>query len=158
MRVFSLRVLALVSPSFHVSFFNQECLLFECCGPWARGNVIYISLPIGSMLVPLPGGRSAAVNWSRGTVRRATLGSSRCCKYRARWEGGLGFAEASAPLAFVSVRIRLSSCLIRWLSNASSTLRSFGCSPPSIGGGGGLHWGSGSGSGEAQTKYPPNTS
>ena len=28
--------------------------------------------------------------------------------------GGLGFAAAPAPLAFVSVRFRLSSCLIRW--------------------------------------------
>ena len=30
------------------------------------------------MLVPLPGGRPAAVNWSRGTG----FGT---CKYRARW-------------------------------------------------------------------------
>ena len=78
-------------------------------------------LPIGSMLVPLPGGRPAAVNWYRGTVRQATLGSSKCCKSRfvevlqvSSPVGGLGFAAAPAPLAFVSVRFRLSSCLIRW--------------------------------------------
>ena len=92
-------------------FFNQECLLFGCCGPWARGNITTANWQYAG---PTAGrSDSPAVNWSRGTVRQATLGSSKCCKYRARW-GGLGFAAAPAPLAFVSVRFRLSSCLIRW--------------------------------------------
>ena len=34
-------------------------------------------------------------------------------------------------LRSVSVRFRLSSGLVRWLSSASSALRNFGCSPPS---------------------------
>jgi len=82
LRVFSLRVLALVI-RFRLVFFNQESLLFGRCGPWAQGNYHHRYHQLA--VAPVPGGRPAAVNWSRGTVRQATLGSPKCYKYRARW-------------------------------------------------------------------------
>ena len=95
---------------FRLDFFNQESLLFGCCGPWASGNI-------------------TTANWQYAgpTAGRSSPGSElesrhRASSYSRFFEvlkvsspvGGLGFAAAPAPLAFVSVRFRLSSCLIRW--------------------------------------------
>ena len=95
---------------FRLDFFNQESLLFGCCGPWARGNI-------------------TTANWQYAgpTAGRSFPGSELESRHRASSYsrfvevlqvpspvGGLGFAAAPAPLAFVSVRFRLSSCLIRW--------------------------------------------
>ena len=103
---------ALLSPvlRFRLDFFNQESLLFGCCGPWASGNI-------------------TTANWQYAgpTAGRSSPGSELESRHRASSYsrfvevlqvsspvGGLGFAAAPAPLAFVSVRFRLSSCLIRW--------------------------------------------
>jgi len=93
---------------FSLVFFNQESLLFGCCDPWARGNI-------------------TTANWqyagpaARGTSRGSELESRhRALSYSRFVEvlqvtspvGGLGFAAAPALLASVSVRFRLSSCLL----------------------------------------------
>jgi len=109
--VFSLRVLALVSPRLRLVFFNQVSLLFGCCGPWARGNI-------------------ATTNWQYAgpttgrSSRSSVLESHRTSSYSrfvevlsvpSPVEGlrGSRLRSTPAPLAFVAVRFRLSSCLIR---------------------------------------------
>ena len=62
--------------------------------------------------------------------------------------GDLGSAAAPALVAPISVRFRLSSCLVRRTDECVIYFRDFWCSPPSIGGGDGLHLKSGSGSDE----------
>ena len=104
-----------------VVFFNQESLLFGCCSPWARGDI-------------------TTANWqcSGPTAGRSSCGSEMESRHRTSRHsrfvdvlqvpspvGGLGFAADPAPLAVASVPFRLSSCLVRLLSSASSTIRSF---------------------------------
>ena len=107
---FSLRVLALVIPSFQVSFLQPGKSSLRVLRSMDQGES---PPPTGSMLVPLPGGlfpgselesRHRASSYSR-FIEVLQVPSP---------VGGLGFAAAPAPLAFVSVRFRLSSCLIRW--------------------------------------------
>ena len=80
--VFSLRVLALVIVRFRLVSSARKV---SSLGAAVHGPGGILPLPIGSMLIPLPGGRPTAVNWSRGTVRQAALGSSKCVKYRVLW-------------------------------------------------------------------------
>jgi hypothetical protein len=107
---FSLRALALVSPSFQVSFLQPGKSSLRVLRSMGQGKYHH---------------RQLAVCWSH--CRVVSPGSeleSRCraSSYSRFVEvlqvscpvGGLGFAAAPAPLAFVSVRFRLSSCLIRW--------------------------------------------
>jgi len=109
LRVFSLRVLALVSPSLQVSFSRK---VFSS-GAAVHGPGGISPLSIGSALVPLPGGRPVAVNWSRGAPCVKLLLVHRIAA-STEPGGGLGFAAAPVPLAFVSFRFRLSSRLVRW--------------------------------------------
>ena len=96
-------VLALVSLSFQVSFLNQESLVVLSPGAAVHRPGGISPLPIGSMLVPLPGGRRAAVNWTRGTVRQAALPSVR--RGAASTEPGGGSRLRSSSGAS-SVRLR----------------------------------------------------
>ena len=100
---FSLRVLALVSPSFQVSFLQPGKSSLRVLRSMGQGEYHHCQLAV--CWSHCRGGHPPAVNWSRGTVRQATLGSSKCCKYRARWGRGLGFAVRSSSGAS-SVRLR----------------------------------------------------
>ena len=74
-----LRVLALVSPLFQVFFILQtgkpSLRVLQSMG---QGEYHHHRMEVCWSLCR---GSSPAVKWSRGTVRQATLGSSKCCKY-----------------------------------------------------------------------------